>query len=174
MESTERARLHWETAVIGEWVPLTDKDLAPTCGSCSYCCWAYGVPDVPCPDGHGGMRLEVYHKQAMEACPYDLQGRCAIHSHARYPDRCKVLDCAYLRCERGILMVNTRGITMAFRIHRPYLFQDLVEKLCSVKGTLLPAVPNYIRVERARELIQDTLCIPTAEHGIWRLQMLKD
>lgn len=149
------------------------------CKGCTYCCWAYGVQAMPVSAPDGQPTPETYHKLSMEPCPYATETGCRIYESAARPEGCKVLWCPYLGLEcgnPGRIRSKHNGQRIAFRIHRPDEFRDVIEQTMDrdIKGLVFPAVPLEVGTMKAVRVIVQTGCVPAVTDGEWHLQMLRN
>ncbi len=110
------------------------------CGECRFCCWSFAVLDIP--DELKGIET----KQALTHCQHECEG-CAIHERDDYPEMCKTFICPYLSGDD---------------IHRPDIFQEVLEQAKGNIGNYIPMIPTTRLIEDAEQLVRDTRSLPAA------------
>ena len=108
------------------------------CDKCRFCCWSFGVHDVP------NEIKGIENKPSLTHCQYETDG-CAIHGRDDYPPQCKTFFCPYLE---------------GAEIHRPDKFQDVIEGAKGNIGSFIPMVPLIMTAKSARRLIEQTRSVP--------------
>jgi len=114
------------------------------CDGCRFCCWSFNVSDVPVER----RSLKVVElKRELTHCRHECQRGCDVHGTMFKPIICESFYCPYVS-----------GVD----IHRPDVFQPLLEELNGDMGNYIPAVSRAMDVEFAKDLIRETRSIPAA------------
>jgi len=105
------------------------------CSGCKFCCWSFAIEDIP--DDISGLKF----KPSLQHCQHECLVGCAIHDQKKYPPACKAFICPYLKGED---------------IHRPDIFQKVLQELNGNISNYIPSIPTKIPVEEAEKLIRRT------------------
>ena len=111
-----------------------------TCDGCRFCCWSFNV-DVPVPSC-----LSVLEpKRELSHCAHECAAGCALHNDDLQPDICHNFRCPYIHGQP---------------IHKPDVFQELLEAAVGNMGNYIPAVSSEVPIANAHSLIQNDRSLP--------------
>ncbi len=109
------------------------------CDKCRFCCWSFGVHDIP--DEKTGLTF----KPSLTHCQHECAKGCGLYPN-KWPSACKTFLCPYLE---------------GANIYRPDTFQFLKELDINI-GNFIPSIHPGLPIKETKELIIKTRTIPAS------------